>query len=409
MFDSLAQGVMGKLPDFNIDLPKVDVGSFLPDFSTAGDVFSSFGRDKTTSFFGDMARTTGLSLPSMARDNWSSFLPYEKQFFGFNTPWGNKSSFLGFSNGNGQLGYASGEFAVLNQYGSAFLSAGQQFGIDPNLLMAIAMTERGWEGNGTSPAGAKGLMQIMPGGYPEGEQMFPNWMTDPYQNIMLGAYILSQKIKEQGGNIDRGIMGYLGFGGPDAHGTTADVYLQRVKQHLQSLQSSGGSGAYTGTSSGFYAMFGGQQFGISSENGVSNGMPAGWYNYAAGLGLPAGTHTGLDITAPESTKLYLPPGITGVVEIADGLHGYGYDPNGGVAPSGAGTGQLRIKLSNGHYLILGHMKSIYVKSGQYVSGRDYLGMSGIAGSGAHLHLEYRIPDNSTSTGWRSVDPRYYLR
>lgn len=141
---------------------------------------------------------------------------------------------------NGSVSAIGGDASVLNQYDEAFTRAGAMYGIDPNWLKSVAATERGWEG--TSVAGAIGLMQIMPGGYPTLEAMYPNWQTDPVQNIMLGAAILNAKRQEQGGDLNRGTMGYLGFGGADAYGTTADQYLSSVQSYYNQL---GGGSAST--------------------------------------------------------------------------------------------------------------------------------------------------------------------
>lgn len=149
----------------------------------------------------------------------------------------------------GDVGSVSGDFSILNQYDAAFKAAGAAYGIDPNYVKAVAMEERGWEG--TSVAGALGIMQIMPGGYSELEAKYPSWKTDPTQNIMLGAAILSAKRAEQGGDLDRGIMAYLGLGGADAYGTTPDQYLAGVKGYYRQLQqtttpTAGGSGVGVG-------------------------------------------------------------------------------------------------------------------------------------------------------------------
>src|SRR5690606_36109481 len=58
--------------------------------------------------------------------------------------------------------------------------------------------------------------------------------------------------------------------------------------------------------------------------------------------------------------------------------------------------------------ILGHMMRISVKPGDRVNAGTPVGVSGGDGSGDHLHLEYRIPGQNTSTGWASVNPREYL-
>lgn len=49
------------------------------------------------------------------------------------------------------------------RYQALFAEAGQRWNVDPRLLAAIAQTESGFNPDATSPAGAQGLMQFMPG------------------------------------------------------------------------------------------------------------------------------------------------------------------------------------------------------------------------------------------------------
>ena len=49
------------------------------------------------------------------------------------------------------------------RYQALFADAGQRWNVDPKLLAAIAQTESGFNPTATSPAGAQGLMQFMPG------------------------------------------------------------------------------------------------------------------------------------------------------------------------------------------------------------------------------------------------------
>jgi membrane-bound lytic murein transglycosylase B len=48
-------------------------------------------------------------------------------------------------------------------YGALFEAAGAKYGVDPKLLAAVAEVESSFDPTVTSPAGAQGLMQFMPG------------------------------------------------------------------------------------------------------------------------------------------------------------------------------------------------------------------------------------------------------
>ena len=149
------------------------------------------------------------------------------------------------------------------------------------------------------------------------------------------------------------------------------------------------------------SIWAGISYGVSQENGEANSWTAAnpsMYKYGPGVGITNGGHPGMDVVFPRGTKLYSP--VSGTVTIVGPQNGYGFYGNGA-----GNSGQLRIRTDDGHDLILGHMQMIGLQVGARVTPGMYVGTSGGAGSGDHLHLEYRVPDTSTSTGWRSVDPR----
>jgi murein DD-endopeptidase MepM/ murein hydrolase activator NlpD len=121
------------------------------------------------------------------------------------------------------------------------------------------------------------------------------------------------------------------------------------------------------------------------------------YSFAVSMGLRAGQHSGIDLGVPRGTALYSP--VAGTVVIA-GNSGFYKD-------AGGGPGELRIRLDNGDELILGHDSAINVRVGQRVTPGMLVGLSGES-DGAHVHVEYRIRDSSTPSGYRIVDPRTKL-
>lgn len=152
--------------------------------------------------------------------------------------YGGSSGYLTGGAGAGVGQFTSGGLSTLNNYDSAFAAAGARYGIDPNWLKAIAAIEGHYD-NSVDQYGAVGIMGIMPGGYQQLQAAFPGWQSDPAQNIMLGAAILADKIRANGGTIEGGIQGYLGWG-TDAYGTNNQTYLQRAQQYYQQLQQGGG-------------------------------------------------------------------------------------------------------------------------------------------------------------------------
>jgi hypothetical protein len=73
-------------------------------------------------------------------------------------------------------------------YGNLFTAAGEKYGISPKLLAAVAKVESGYNPRAVSPAGAQGLMQIMPA---TARELGVNPL-DPAQAVDGAARLLSQ-------------------------------------------------------------------------------------------------------------------------------------------------------------------------------------------------------------------------
>lgn len=91
------------------------------------------------------------------------------------------------------------------QYDDYFSEAAKKYNVDPRWLKAIAAGESSWDQNAVSEAGAKGLMQVMPGNFLPGENPF-----DPRDNIMAGARVFSWAMQSANGDLDEALRYYNG-------------------------------------------------------------------------------------------------------------------------------------------------------------------------------------------------------
>ncbi|HCD4594474.1 TPA: lytic transglycosylase domain-containing protein [Klebsiella pneumoniae] len=91
------------------------------------------------------------------------------------------------------------------EYDQYFLDAANKYNVDPRWLKAIAAGESSWDQNAVSKAGAKGLMQVMPGNFLPGENPF-----DPHDNIMAGARVFSWAMQSANGDIEEALRYYNG-------------------------------------------------------------------------------------------------------------------------------------------------------------------------------------------------------
>ncbi|KAF0809927.1 lytic transglycosylase catalytic subunit [Alcanivorax sp. S71-1-4] len=91
-------------------------------------------------------------------------------------------------------------------YRDQFVNAAREGDIDPYLLMAVARRESAFHSHATSPVGARGLMQVMPGT----ARHVAKWLDepapdtddlyDPLMSIRLGSTYLSDLLKRYQGN-----------------------------------------------------------------------------------------------------------------------------------------------------------------------------------------------------------------
>ncbi|MEZ4600179.1 MAG: lytic transglycosylase domain-containing protein [Syntrophotaleaceae bacterium] len=111
--------------------------------------------------------------------------------------------------------------------------AASTHGVDRQLIRAVIRTESNFNPQATSPAGAQGLMQLMP------QTAQELGVTDPFnseQNVMAGTRYLRQLLDRYEGDLDRALaaynwgMGNLERKGMDQMPRETRDYLARVKE-----------------------------------------------------------------------------------------------------------------------------------------------------------------------------------
>jgi hypothetical protein len=133
--------------------------------------------------------------------------------------------------------------AAGKKYAAMIQDAANKAGIDPALLGAVAWTESNFNPSAVSPAGAEGIVQLMPGTAAGlGVNAF-----DPQQGLQGGANYLASMLKRFNGNTTMAIAAYNA--GPTAVRNAGGVpnypetqnYVQLVTSRMNTLKS--GSGA----------------------------------------------------------------------------------------------------------------------------------------------------------------------
>ncbi|MDB2183073.1 lytic transglycosylase domain-containing protein [Citrobacter farmeri] len=128
-----------------------------------------------------------------------------------------------------KLKLASGVAPV--QYDEYFEEAAKKYNVDPKWLKSIAAAESSWDQNAVSSAGAKGLMQVMPSNFRDGEKPF-----DPRDNIMAGARVFSWAMQQSGGDFDEALRYY---NGGIRRGSAENVaYPGRVREQYEAMYGS---------------------------------------------------------------------------------------------------------------------------------------------------------------------------
>ncbi len=115
-----------------------------------------------------------------------------------------------------------------------FNRAAALYGVDRDLLMAIACTESNFDPTAGSGSGAIGVMQIM-AATGAGYGLSVSQLHDAKTNIDFGAMYIAARINDYGGNVEKGLSAYNQGPGKVNRGTYSKAYATRVLSRLDSM------------------------------------------------------------------------------------------------------------------------------------------------------------------------------
>ena len=132
-------------------------------------------------------------------------------------------------------------------YGAQITAAAQKYNLDPALLAGLVKQESGFNPNAGSPAGARGLTQLMPA---TAAGLGVTDVTDPAQALDGGAKYLKQQLDAFGGDVTKALAAYNAgpgavqrYGGVPPYAETQS-YVQKVQAFAAAYR-----GTPTGTAS----------------------------------------------------------------------------------------------------------------------------------------------------------------
>ena len=411
-------------------------------FSVKGPSASNIGGMFKT-FMGGTGRSTAWG--SLSGFSGSGGTGYNNPFgasSGMSSPWGSMTQATGLRKpsaqtvggvGLGAGGKATrdpsfGQFSKTPQVYDFIDQAAAKYGVDANVMQVFIAKESSgdWMGNGNAGQG----MYI--GRNPWNDTIYPYIGT--FRNTALSRGVTPQEWDAAAGNMGaqvdmlgrmlKSMIDQNGFTSPEnlfayyfsgqtdpnsqwSDGTmTVKQYVDSAMGFMQQLggPAAGGSGLGGAAASGAVASI----WGGKGERDLSYGFNApnnlGYYSYGAQYGMNGNGHTGVDIPMNIGENVVSP--VSGTVVCGGTGVGSGADGGGCAAFAdvmGRGAGRVEVLLDSGETVIFGHMSASNFSPGQRINAGQVIGQAG-GMNGAHVHLEWRVRDPSTSSGWRIVDP-----
>jgi hypothetical protein len=153
-------------------------------------------------------------------------------------------------------------------------------GVDPNLALEVALAESGLDPNAVSPAGAMGVMQLMPG---TAAQMNVSDPFDPEQNITGGVTYLGQLLAMFGGDQQAALAAYNW--GPGNVQKAQATYGANWLAHAPAATQAYVAGIMGNLGTQYTAT---QIFGPAASAGASPGASSAAADFESMFSLPAG-------------------------------------------------------------------------------------------------------------------------
>ena len=131
---------------------------------------------------------------------------------------------------------SSQPFGDREPYDQYVEAAAKHYGVDPDLVRAMIQAESNWNPEAASPAGAVGLMQIIPS---TAEHLGVKDRRDPEQSIWGGTRYIAELLRRYDGDWDKAIAAYnAGPGAVDKHGGIPPFretknYVPRVRGYYE--------------------------------------------------------------------------------------------------------------------------------------------------------------------------------